>query len=131
MLMRLISPERRSSKVPVVSRERRATSRPRAAAASQQAATSFRCFPRERDQWIQDERPRADRTWQQCRKSWPGERNQPQGFFLDFMTRGARKQDCTVRKRRCSFVALKAPRTPYSAVNGSPDRQATRKWRPP
>lgn len=88
-----VSPERRSSKVPVVPRERRATSRPWAAATSQRVATSFRCFPRGYDQRIQGERSRTVRTWQQCRSRWPGEGIVPQGVFPDFMLRGAWKQD--------------------------------------
>ena len=129
MPKRSIAPGRRSSKVPVVPRERYATSRPRAAAASQCAATSFRCFPREHDQRFQGERSRTVRTWQQCRNLRPGEGKSPQGVVPEFVTRGARKQDLRLRKRRELFVALKTPRTPYSAVDGAPEGLQTRKRR--
>lgn len=111
----MIAPERRSSKVPVVPRERRATSRPRAATASQQAVTSFRCFPREHDQWNQGEWPRAARTWQQCRGSWPGEGSVPQGIFPDFVIRGARKQDSMDAQ---ASVPVRSPEDPKNPIPG-------------
>jgi len=132
MLTCSVVPGRRSSKVPVVPRERSSTSRPRAAAASQCAVTSSRCFPREHDQRIQGEWPRAARTGQQCRRIWPGDGRMPQGLLLENVTRGARKQS---RPGAQALGRVRSPVGPKNPIPGcrrlierSRNAQAARGW---
>jgi len=128
MLTCSVGPERRSSKVPVVPRERCATQRPRAAAASQCAATSLRCFPRGHDQRIQGERSRTVRTWQQCRSRWPGEGITSQDLLLDFMLRGVWRQGRSAAQATGSVRRPVGPKNPipgrHRADSSSPCAQA-------